>query len=346
MKKRSRPTIFDLARRTGLSRGTISRAFNNQPGISSKTQEKILRIAKEIGYSPHNGARMMKLGRTKRWGLLLPHLQNPYYSELVEALNTHAQAQETVILLGLSNHDKDRESNLITQWTAGETDGLILDQSHYHSNPELFEQLKAREVPIVFLHGRPIPGFDFVRYQLFDSFTRILNQADALGHTEIGYVGQEFAFCRKTARFRAYVEFHESRGREVSERLIHFGEDGARGGSNAWRAWQSSGNLPTAVVCCDDIIACGVVQAARSSGLQIPRDLSVTGVDDIAEAARQGLTTIFTNRDATAKAIFELLERRLASFDAPPEVREIPSELIMRDSLGRPRQSAPRNSTT
>jgi DNA-binding LacI/PurR family transcriptional regulator len=340
MKKRSRPTIFDLARHTGVSRGTISRAFNNQPGISSKTQEKILRVAKEIGYSPHNGARMMKLGRTKRWGLLLPHLQNPYYAELVEALNNQAQAQGTLILLGLSNHDKNRESSLITQWTAGETDGLILDQSHYHSNPEFFEQLKAREVPMVFLHGQPIAGFDFVRYQLFDSFARILNHLDALGHTRIGYVGQEFDFCRQTARFRAYVEFHQSRGRKIQEPLIHFGEDGAQGGINAWRFWQRSGNPPTAIVCCDDVIACGVVHAARSSGLQIPRDLSVTGVDDIAEASRLGLTTIHTNREATAKAILELLERRRVAFESPPEVCEIPSELIMRDSIGRPRNSS------
>jgi len=337
MKKRSRPNIFDLARVTGISRGTISRAFNNKPGINAKTQEKILKAAKEIGYTPHNGARMMKLGRTGRWGLLLPHLQNPYYAELVEVLNSHANALGTMILLGLSNHDKDREANLIMQWTAGETDGLILDQAHYHANPQLFEQLKAREIPMVFLHGTPIPGFDFVRYQLYDSVLRIMNQLDALGHSEIGYVGQSFAFCRKTARFRAYADFHKSKGRKLNEDLIHFGEDGAQGGINAFRAWHSQGKLPTAVVCCDDIIACGVVQGARSSGLQIPRDISVTGVDDIAESARLGLTTIRTDRNATARAIFELLESRRENFDRPAEVREIPSELIMRDSFGKPR---------
>jgi len=339
MKKRSRPNIFDLARHTGVSRGTISRAFNNKPGINLKTQEKILKAAKEIGYTPHNGARMMKLGRTGRWGLLLPHLQNPYYSELVEVLNSHAHAQGTMILLGLSNHDKDREADLINQWSAGETDGLILDQAYYHSNPQLFEQLKSREIPMVFLHGQPIPGYDFVRYQLYDSVSRILNQLDALGHKDIGYVGQMFAFCRETARFRAYADFHTSKGRKLNEDFIQFGEDGATGGINAWRTWQSRAKVPTAIVCADDIIACGVVQGARSGGWQIPRDISVTGVDDIAESSRLGLTTIRTDRNATARAIFELLENRRTDFSRPPEVREIPSELIMRDSFGRARST-------
>ncbi len=337
MKKHKRPTIFDLVDYTGISRGTISRAFNNQPGINAQTRETILRAAREIGYMPHNGARMMKLGRTRRWGLLLPHLHNAYYAELVDGLNYETRARGVTLLLGLSNHDKQREADLIGQWTAGETDGLILDQGHYHANPKMFEQLKARGTAMVFLHGRPIPGYDFVRYEFFDSVLRILGQLDALGHTRIGYVGQDFPFCRQTARFQAYARFHESLGRPLDESLICFGEDGAVGGMNALRKWVNADNLPTAVMCCDDIIACGLMQAAREAGLRVSEDLSVTGVDDIAESARIGLTTIRTDRMATSRAICDLLDARLTNFDAPIQVRSITSELILRDSVGKAR---------
>ena len=118
-----RPTIFDLVDYTGVSRGTISRAFNNQPGINARTREKVLKAAKEIGYIPHNGARMMKLGRTSRWGFLVPHLHNPYYAELVEELNIETQENGITLLVGISNNNKQRESEMILQWTAGETDG-------------------------------------------------------------------------------------------------------------------------------------------------------------------------------------------------------------------------------
>ena len=331
-----RPTIFDLADYTGVSRGTISRAFNNQPGINSRTREKVLKAAREIGYIPHNGARMMKLGRTSRWAFLVPHLHNPYYAELVEALNLETQENGITLLVGISNNNKQRESEMILQWTAGETDGLILDQSHYHDNPPMFEQLKARGISMIFLHGNPIPGFDFVRYEFFESVTRVMSLYEQMGHTRIGYAGQKFPGCRETARFRAYEKHSTAKGKRLDESLIYFGDDGAQGGINAFRYWSALKEPPTAVFCADDSVACGVIHATRIAGWSIPKDLSIVGVDDIAESARVGLTTIGTSRAKTAKTVFDLLRLRSADFEKPPEVHSIPSELILRDSIACP----------
>lgn len=339
MKKSARPTIFDLVDYTGISRGTISRAFNNQAGIKAATKEKILRAAQDIGYLPHNGARMMKLGRTNRWGFLIPHLHNPYYAELVESLNNEAAKSGITLLIGISNNDKRREAELILQWSAGETDALILDQSHYRDNPAIFEQLKARGIAMVFLHGTPISGYDFVRYELLDSVSRLMTHYEELGHTRIAYTAQNFPRCKETSRFKAYAKNRTAGRKKLDESLIFFGEDGAEGGRNAFRKWSSLREPPTAVICGDDIIACGVMHAARLAGWSIPRDLSVAGVDDIAESARSGLTTIKTSRVDSAKAICELLELRREDFDRAPEVRSIPSELILRSSVTRPRSA-------
>jgi len=342
MKKSARPTIFDLVDYTGISRGTISRAFNDQSGIKSATKEKILKAAREIGYIPHGGARMMKLGRTSRWGFLVPHLHNPYYAELVEALNHEAGKIGITLLIGISNNDKKREAELILRWTAGETDGLILDQSHFHDNPPMFEQLKARGIAMIFLHGDPIPGYDFLRYELFESMSRVMNHYEAMGHTRIAYTAQNFPGCRETARFRAYSKSRTAKGKRLDESLIYFGDDDAECGRNAFRRFSALKEPPTAVVCGDDIIASGVMHAARLAGWGIPKDLSIVGVDDIAESARVGLTTIKTSRTDAAKAICDLLELRRADFERAPEVRTIPSELILRDSIARPRPDVAR----
>jgi DNA-binding LacI/PurR family transcriptional regulator len=341
MKKLARPTIFDLVDYTGISRGTISRAFNNQAGIKAATKEKILRAAHEIGYTPHNGARMMKLGRTSRWAILVPHLHNPYYAELIEALNAEAEKIGITLLIGISNNNKDREAELILRWTAGEVDGLVLDQSHYHDNPAMFLQLKARGIAMVFLHGSPIPGFDFVRYDLFDNVCRVMAHYKALGHSRIGYAAQDFPKCRETSRFLAYSSQASDGQGNLDESLICFGEDGAEGGTNAFRKWAALKAPPTAVLCADDIIACGVINAARMARWSVPRDISVTGVDDIAEGVRSGLTTIRTNRIQTARIICELLEQRRESPEKEIEVRTIPSELILRDSVAAPNSSRP-----
>ena len=331
-----RPTIFDLADYTGVSRGTISRAFNNQSGINPRTKEKVLKAAREIGYQPHNGARMMKLSRKGRWGLLLPHLRNPYYSELVEALSREARLRKTTLLLSLSLGDEDAR-DVAEQWTAGETDGIILDQSYYRQSPEYFELLRKKGVPMVFLHGRPIPGFDFVHYQLYENCLRNVRNLGALGHVRIAFVGQEFSGCNETGRYLAYADFHKETGIEIDKKLVVFGDDGYLGGRAAWQQLARLKNAPTAVVCADDIIACGVLHAARAQGLRIPRDLSITGVDDIAEAERGALTTIHTSREDAAKAILDLLEGRLAEPALQPQIATIPSVLILRDSVGAPR---------
>lgn len=338
MKKSSRPTIFDLVKHVGISRGTISRAFNDQPGIKAATKERILRAAREIGYVPHNGARMIRLVRTNRWGILIPHLQNPYYGELVEALNSRVAKLGITLLVGISENDKAREAKMIAQWSAGETDAIILDQSHYRDNPLLFDHLKACGIALVFLHGDPIPGFDFVRYSIQESSRRLMTHFLELGHTRIAYVGQSFAGCRETARFLAYENSLTKEGLALDECLIHFGEDSAEGGRNAFRKWLALGEMPTAVFCADDIIACGVIQIARSAGLSIPDDLSVSGVDDIAESARAGITTIKTDRQEVAKAVCEIVEARKAEPDRAADVRTIPTELILRDTIARSRR--------
>lgn len=337
-KKSKRITIFDLVAYTGVSRGTISRAFNNQSGINPQTREKVLKAARKIGYQPHNGARMMKLSRKGRWGLLLPHLANPYYAELVEALNKEARIRRTTLLLGLSLQESESLA-MIEQWTAGETDGLIMDQSYYRQNPEYFNRLRDRGQPMVFLHGHPIPGFDFVGYDLYGSFSRNLKTLGALGHRRIGYVGQAFEGCRNTGRFRAYSDFHVQNGWPLPDDLTFFGEDGHVGGLRAWDYFMAMKDPPTAVVCGDDIIACGLIQGIRAHGFEIPGHVSVSGVDNIAEAERQGLTTIQTDRDETSRAILDILERRIADPELPAQVITISSSLILRDSEGAPRKS-------
>lgn len=334
--KLKRPNIFDLVKHTGLSRGTISRAFNNQPGINAATREAVLKAAREIGYQPHSAARLMKLSRKGRWALLVPHLKNPYYAELAEAMNKEARARRTTLLFGFALADEDAEA-VIEQW-AGETDGIVADQSYHRTHVALFERLRARGLAIVLLHGAPIPGYDFLRYDLYGSFKRNVRHLIALGHERIAFVGQDFPGCRQTSRFRAYSDAHQEAGLTVREELLCFGEDGHLGGIAAWQRCSALPEPPTAAVCADDIVACGVVQAARAQGLQIPRDLSVSGSDDIAEAERLALTTIHTDRAQTSATIIDLLERRLADPSVPPQVVMIPSQLIMRDSVSAPRR--------
>jgi LacI family transcriptional regulator len=340
MQPERRPTVFDLEKATGVSRGTISRAFHNSPEINAATREMVLQTAAKIGYFPHPGASKMKLGRTNRWGLLIPHLKNPWYGELVEALDAEARKHRSTMLLGLTHYDPAMERALINYWAAGETDGIIVSSSGSDVNYESFARMQARGFPLVFLYGSPKRKFDCVMCDDKDSTEQVMEYLYEIGHRRIGYVSSKHDYCRETSGFRAYSKLLEKHGLPLREDFIHFGSDHIAG-VEAWEKWRHPPARPTAVFCGSDIIACSLLQQAGDFGLRVPQDLSIVGFDDVAEASRAGLTTIRTDSKKFAEAVFELLLRPRDPQHSGKNSRTIASQMVFRRSVAAPSPSAP-----
>jgi LacI family transcriptional regulator len=313
-----------------VSTGTISRAFNTSPGnrINAVTRDRILKKAREIGYAPHSGARAMIHGRARRWGLLLPHLYNPRYAELMDHLDREARQRSTVLLLGLSRFDPQLEADLLLHWASGEADGIITDCGASHT---VYEVLRKRRYPVVFLFGRPSPQFNLVDVDTMRSFRDLPEKMIAAGHRRLGFIGQYFTDCRLHPSFLGYAGALEARGWALNEEHIHFAAHDYVAAAEAWQRWRTSKTRPTAVLCFNDVIACNLIQNARNDGLDVPRDLSVTGSDDIPAAADYHLTTIRTDPAQIAREVFALLERKPSS---KAEVRMIQSRVVQRESIG------------
>jgi LacI family transcriptional regulator len=327
--KHDRPTILDLARLTGISTSTISRAFNRSPEnrINPETKEKILRKAREIGYSPHSGARAMIQGRTGRWGLLLPHLDNPRYVQIMDQLDRQAHARSGRLLLGLSRFNPAVEAELALHWGSGETDGIIADSC---IDPKVFEQLRRRRFPLVFLYGRPSPRFNMVTIRAAEAFVELMRKMFQAGHRRIGFLSWQFPAARLHAAFRAYRQVLREEGLAEDPNLIFFGSEDYRAGGEAWQRWRKLKSRPTAVLCFNDVIAISLIEAAENDGCRLPGDLSVTGADDIAMAARYRLTTIQADVGEMARQVFELLEQ-IPSLGEKRFVKGVP---IYRGSIG------------
>lgn len=328
-----RPNVFDLEKVTGVSRGTISRAFNNSTTIKAATREMVLKKAAEIGYSPHPGARTMKFGRTAHWGLLMPHLKNPWYAELTEALDREARQKETMLLLGLTHYDAALESKFVRYWASGEADGIIIDSTDSSANYDIYAKIQARGFPLVFIHGSPKGEFDFVHGTGVEEYERLLKHIYDAGHRRIGFVSKGYKHVRDTIAFIAYADFLKSHGIQIREDYLHFADHEELAGEEAWRKWRHWEDRPTAVVCTADIIACSLIREVRAEGKRFPQDLSVVGLGDIPEAARLGLTTIQSDPRSFAKATFELLQRPRLGPHPLLETRTISSRLILRDSV-------------
>lgn len=323
-----RLTIYDLARITGLSSGTISRAFNENTKIKAATRELVLRKAMEVGYRPHAGARAMSHGRTRRWGLLLPHLQNPRYSELMEQLDNDARQRSTLLLLGLSHYNATIEADLASHWASGEVDGII---SNNCTDVMVFEKLQKREFPFVFLFGSPSLKFNSVTSDTTACCAQLVERMFQAGHRRIGYISQLFPHLRLHSSFVGYRQALAAHKLPLDESLIFFGSSDHVAGEEAWSRWRTSPQRPTAVLCFNDIVACGLIQSVQNDGYRVPLDLSVVGCDDIRMASFFNLTTIRSNPVDISREVFSLLERPPQS---PAEQRFVPATIVERSSLG------------
>jgi DNA-binding LacI/PurR family transcriptional regulator len=326
--KRQRPTIFDLERITGFSTGTISRAFNQSNRINAATRELILQKAREIGYAPHSGARSLIQGRTRRWGLLLPNLLNPRYAEMMDQLDLEARRRGTTLVLGLSRYDAEKEAELAFHWGSGETDGIISDAC-----VDVFDQLRNRKFPIVFLFGRPSENFDMVGIGTEKSCAELMERCIKLGHRDIGFASPDYLHCRLHTSYLTYIKLMKEHGLHTDESLQFFGTHDYSVGQEAWAYWRNRPKRPTAVICFNDAVACGLIQSAQNDGCRVPEDLSVIGADDIPAASFFGLTTIRTDPAEIAKAAFSLLTR---PHSRKGESVIVPSSVVDRNSIAAP----------
>jgi DNA-binding LacI/PurR family transcriptional regulator len=324
---------LDLAKATGFSIGSISRAFNNSPNIKSESKERILEAARQLGYRPHSGARTIKLGRTGRWGLLLPSFENPYYAKLLDAFDLEARRRGASVQLGLSHHQYETAHRIVKYWGNEETDGIIADIRGIDQATAAL--MRERRIPTVFLHGRPSPHFDVLEINRTEATQRALKTLAELGHRQVAYVGIPNPSALVDTSFLVWKEWMQSRGETNFESLVFFVKNGREGGKEAWAALQQLPQRPTAVFCCNDIMACGLALAASKDGIRLPQDLSLIGADDIEQGQRLGLSTMRMDYSALAAMGLDLLEsQRLGMEGRLSRVGLVDTEFVLRDSVG------------
>lgn len=336
MPRKKNPTVADVEIATGYSRSTISRSLRGDPLVDVATRAKVLKAASVLGYVARMEIPTETRKATARIGVLLPHLDNPYYAELVQCLNQDEQRGDHMILLALHHGNASKIETLIRGWVTDETDGMILDPPSLQAYPRILDYLRARRVPTVYLHGRPDGDFCQVVHRRGPSYRRAMQQLWQLGHRRIAYIGADAGAPRLTESFVEYRSVLEANNHPVDEALLHFGFNNASTGYEGFLKLFSRRPVPTAVVCFNDILACGVAKGARLRHLRIPEDFSLVGGDNIAEAERIGLTTVQADRAQMAREVYRLLELQRQNGNKFSEKVMLETELISRTSVERP----------
>ena len=337
-----RPRIGDVAERAGVSKTSVSFAFNRPERLNEATIERILAVAEELGYRPSPIARRLTARRTNQIGLVVPQsthdiFANPFLPELIRGIGDVCDAQGIAVVVV-----PPVRGSIATAIEGALVDGLILlglEDSH----PQL-QLVRRGGIPVVALDVAAWEGASVIASDDVGGARAAAEHLAALGHTDVGVVlfaghpdsaVDETAgmSARRMAGIRAGFGVDDGGNGTVRLRIVS-APVSEEGGRAAFAALADDG-LPTAVVAMSDVVAIGILNAAGDAGLDLPADLSVVGFDDIPAASwtTPQLTTVHQPiRDKGHLAAEQLIARIRARRPQDPRTEVLPTRLVVRGS--------------
>ncbi|TVQ40352.1 MAG: LacI family DNA-binding transcriptional regulator [Geminicoccaceae bacterium] len=331
---RRKPRLLDVAERAGFSRAAVSLALRGDPSIPEATRTKILEAAKDLAYVYNRGAANLRRASTLTVGIVLHDVTNPYFAEILAALQQEFAASGRVVLFGNSDEDTSIQARIIRTFREYNVDGLVLCPAAGTERAAL-AQVQRSGCPLV-LFSRAVPGVevDYVGGANRAGMGLAIDHLLASGHRRIALIGGNTKTTTGRERREGYLEALERAGLPPAPELILSGPPTRDLGVEGITALLRLPAPPTAVVGFNDIVAFGVMLGARRHGLDVGRDLAVVGFDDVREATlwRPALTSVWFDREVIGRAATRLLLRRIADPSAPIERVAIPPALRVRDS--------------
>ncbi|WP_426323965.1 LacI family DNA-binding transcriptional regulator [Microbacterium sp. E-13] len=307
-----RARVSDVAAAAGVSPTTVSHALSGARAVNAQTRERILAVARELGYVPDRVASGLRRRRTGIVGLIGDDLATtPFAGRIIEGARRAGLEHDVLLMVAESGGDIAVEADLIARFLAQRVDGLLIARM-YHQRVD--RPAVPDDVPVVLVDAAPEPGWE-VDAVVPDEAQIAAVACERLlrdGHRAIAYVGTTDESRAARGRLIGVRSVLGDAGISLDDR-IEFCSSDAVGGRGAGGRLLDRSDPPTAVICFNDQIAMGVMQAAARRGIPIPSGLSVVGIDDlhtVADALDPGLTTVaLPHEEMGAWGMTRLLER-------------------------------------
>lgn len=327
-------TIADVARLAGVSKVTVSKTLNNSGRISQETRERVLKAAKDLGYTVNYAARSLRGGRTNLLGMVVPELISPYFTDVARAAAEAASRVGLDLGVFTTSRDQKREQERIGILQSGLADGLLIVVPS--DSASFLASLEKSKIPVVLInHFGAKTHLPTVCADNYHGARAAVEHLLALGHERIGFVTGAKESTQAQERLRAFKDTLGARGL-MDETLIAEGNFTQRRGFEAGQELLNHAQPPTAIFAASDATAFGVIDAIKDRGLRIPDDLSVVGFDDVLAASQihPTLTTVshpIEDMNATAvRLICEMLDGE----SHKDTLIDFPSSLVVRESTG------------
>lgn len=337
-RKSSAPTMIDVANAADVSIATVSAFLNGTSKVSSRLGKRIEDAIQQIGYKRNAIARSLKMGTTHTIGLSVPHITNPFFTEVVSVIQQAFDRAGYAVMLFCTDEHLHNQDDQIRLLLDRMVDGLIV--ARVGDDAKFKAIIDGAKVPVVLL-DRICEGVDADavvldnRQAVFDAISYLTN----LGHRRIGYISGSFDISPMHERLAGYRQALQAAGIAADEELIRFANFHEADGYNAAMQLLALHDRPSAIFSANNPMVVGAMKAIRDLGLSCPDDISIACFDDFpwADVFQPQLTTVAQPVQAIGEqAVALMLDRLGDNRNAPARRLVLKGRLMIRSSCKPP----------
>ena len=330
-------TIKDIARELDLSYSTVSLALNDDPRIKKQTKEGVKLKAEEMGYHRNARARALVMNKSEMIGFILPDIENPFFASLIRGAEELAFEKGFNLVICNTNWDNELEAKHLNLVIERKIDGILLVSCN-EPNPTL-EKVLSMHLPLVFVSSPyPEAKANFVGTDSENGGYLAAKHLLELGHREFVVIGGQFNSKAIIQRFNGYKRALYEYNIILNKDDVILGDFSVNSGYRSIKRLLNTNRKFTAVLAFNDLIAIGVMNGIKESGITIPDDISVIGFDNIEAASFSGidLTTISMDNSSMGRLAVEILLGELNCKQKPCDIKNIvlDQDLVIRNSTG------------
>lgn len=334
-------TIKDIAKLCGVGVSTVSRAINDDPGISPRTKERVLKVIKEYHYVPNNSARNLKMTGSNTIALMVRGIDNIFFQSMFDGFQNELHKRGYDFLLYSVYEKSDIVQEAVEIAKEKRLKGIIVLGGNMEDPVRDLEQLGVPYVLCTVAHSMytPAPHANSVSINDEKESYRAVQYLIKKGHRRIAIItGHKDDYAVGGQRLEGYKKALSDAGIPIDESLIgymvtDYAEFTPENGYAVAKQLLNRADF-TALYCISDMTAIGAYKAISEAGLNIPDDLSVIGFDgiELGKFMAPALTSILQPKDDMVRSSVELLDNAING-DTTPRQLFYPAKLLERDSV-------------
>lgn len=337
VREKRRVKLTDIAAKTGYTVGTISKALQNKEGISSETREAIIKAAKEIGYIANAQAGGLRSGSSKTIAIIVSDIANPLFAIEIKICVEELEKQGYRAIVMGTEERPEREEQAVISALSKNVDGVLLCPTQ--KSTDSIELLRQNGMPFVLMGRRFENNQDdyIVCDDLRGGYLAGKHLAE-LGHKRVLVITAGMQISSSRERLQGFTQAMEEAGIEVDPELILHLDASAHDVGHVIDELLAGNPDFTAIFSFSDYIAWEVIYALNRHGIQVPRDVSIVGFDDVQShmCFPPPLTTVHFPKRKISRQSVDLLLKRIARSGDEPVQRVLESYLVVRETSAAP----------